>query len=288
MMEQVDLHTHSCCSDGAFTPQQLIEKAAQNHVVAMALCDHDNIDGVEPARQAGHQRGIDVISGVELSCVWKEFEDIHLLGYGFDPRHPRLIEELSEFQQFRRQRNALIVDKINERLQQRGLQPICYEKVAERAGGTIGRPHIAMELMAAGYAKTVEEAFVKYLSPCNIAKKFFPVDEAMALIHEAGGVAVLAHPPYISRDPDVMTTLLDDLTALGLQGVEVYNNGANCDEIEWYLTQIRLRGLFATGGSDFHGIEDGGAELGKIRAIGSIPYNCYTTLREVLSSHDDQ
>lgn len=283
MTEHIDLHTHSSCSDGAFSPQQLVEKAVQNHVVAMALCDHDNIDGVEPARQAGYQRGIDVISGVELSCVWKEFKDIHLLGYGFDPHHVRLNQALRDFQQFRRQRNALIVDKINERLQQRGLQPICYEKVSERADGTIGRPHIAMELIAAGHVQTVEEAFVKYLSPCNIAKKFFPVDEAMALIREAGGVAVLAHPPYVSRDPDVMASLLDDLSALGMQGVEVYNNGANCDEIEWYLTQVRLRGLFATGGSDFHGIEDGGAELGKIRAIGAIPYHCYTTLREALA-----
>nr|WP_320050157.1 PHP domain-containing protein [uncultured Desulfuromonas sp.] len=283
MTEHVDFHTHSTCSDGAFSPQELIEKAAQNRVVAMALCDHDNIDGVEPARKAGHLRGIDVISGVELSCVWKGFEDIHLLGYGFNPEHSGLQQELRDFQQFRRQRNALIVEKINDRLSQRGLQPICYEKVAERAGGTIGRPHIAMELMAAGYAQSVEDAFVKYLTPCNIAKKFFPVDQAMALIRDAGGVAVLAHPPYISRDYSVMAALLDELSAMGMQGVEVYNNGANCDEIEWYLTQVRLRGLFATGGSDFHGIEDGGAELGKIRAIGGIPYHCYTTLREVLA-----
>ena len=208
-----------------------------------------------------------------LNCpaCGKIFEDIHLLGYGFNPEHRGLQQELRDFQQFRRQRNALIVEKINDRLSQRGLQPICYEKVAERAGGTIGRPHIAMELMAAGYAQSVEEAFVKYLTPCNIAKKFFPVDQAMALIHEAGGVAVLAHPPYISRDYNVMAALLDELSTMGMRGVEVYNNGANCDEIEWYLTQVRLRGLFATGGSDFHGIEDGGAELGKIRAIGAIP-----------------
>jgi predicted metal-dependent phosphoesterase TrpH len=281
MTELIDLHTHSSCSDGAFSPEDLVEKAAASRIVALALCDHDNIDGVASARQTGHRLGIEVISGVELSCVWDSYQDIHLLGYGFDVEHPRLNSELREFQQFRRQRNALIVEKINRRLTRQQRQPISYAQVTERAGGTVGRPHIAMELMAAGHVQTVEEAFVKYLSPCNIAKKFFPVDQAIALIHEAGGVAVLAHPPYITRDPLAMAQLLDELVAMGLQGVEVYNNGANCDEIEWYLTQARLRGLIATGGSDFHGIEDGGAELGKIRAIGPIPYGCFSALNEL-------
>lgn len=284
----VDLHMHSCCSDGVFSPQQLVEKAAQQRVTALALCDHDNIDGIAEAHSAGLSLGVQVVSGVELSCVWGDYQDIHLLGYGFDREYPPLCESLREFQQFRQQRNALIVDKINGLLEKRGLQSLCYERVAERAGGTVGRPHIAMELLELGHVKTMEEAFAKYLVPCNIAKRFFPVDEAIALIQEAGGVAVLAHPPYITRDQQAMATLLDELVAVGLQGIEVYNNGASCDEIEWYLTQSRIRGLITTGGSDFHGIEDGGAELGKVRAIGAIPENCFDVLQQLLDDPPNQ
>ena len=131
-------------------------------------------------------------------------------------------------------------------------------------------------------SKTMEDAFSQFLVPCNIDKRFFPVDEAIELIHAAGGVAVLAHPPYITRNQGSMQQLLDELVTVGLQGVEVYNNGASCDEIEWYLTQARLRNLIATGGSDFHGIEDGGAELGNVRSIGAIPYSCFAALQKLL------
>ncbi|MDY0189959.1 MAG: PHP domain-containing protein [Desulfuromonas sp.] len=282
MRDLVDLHLHSTCSDGVNPPQDLVAKAASAGVMALALCDHDNIDGVPAARQAGHQRGVHVIAGVELSCVWGEYQDIHLLGYGFDSEYLPLCQALTSFQEFRAQRNALIVEKINILLEQQGKLPLDFASVAARAGGTVGRPHIAMELIAAGHAKTMEDAFSRYLVPCNIAKRFFPVDEAINLIKAAGGVSVLAHPPYITRDQTAMQQLLDELVAVGLQGVEVYNNGASCDEIEWYLSQARLRNLLVTGGSDFHGIEDGGAEFGKIRSIGAIPYSCFDDLQHYL------
>lgn len=274
MAQLIDLHIHSRCSDGVYSPQQLVEKAAQAGVVTLAVCDHDNIDGVEVAREVGQQCGVQVISGVELSCIWSEYKDIHLLGYGFDCHYAPLQQALQSFQQFRAERNKLIVDKINTLLVEKGLPPLVFERVEARADGTVGRPHIAMELMEAGHAKTMEDAFNQYLVPCNIPKRFFPVDEAIDLIHAAGGVAVLAHPPYVTRDCEKMEKLLKELVAVGLNGIEVYNNGANSSEIEWYLTQARLRQLLVTGGSDFHGIEEGGAELGKIRAIGSIPTDC--------------
>lgn len=279
MRNLVDLHLHSNCSDGVYPPQELVAKAASAGVVALALCDHDNIDGLPLARQAGHQRGVHVISGVELSCVWGAYKDVHLLGYGFDSEYLPLRQALTSFQEFRAQRNQLIVEKINVVLEQQGRAPLDFSQVAARAGGTVGRPHIAMELIAAGHVKSMEDAFNKYLVPCNIAKRFFPVDEAIALIKEAGGVSVLAHPPYITRDQQAIQQLLDELVEVGLQGIEVYNNGASCDEVEWYLTQARLRNLLVTGGSDFHGIEDGGAEFGKIRSIGAIPYSCFDDLQ---------
>lgn len=283
MRDLVDLHLHSNCSDGVYPPQDLVAKAASAGVMALALCDHDNIDGLPLARQSGHQRGVHVIAGVELSCVWGEYQDVHLLGYGFDSEYLPLRQALSSFQEFRAQRNYFIVEKINAVLEAQGKQPLDFAQVSARAGGTVGRPHIAMELIAAGHVKTMEDAFNKFLVPCNIAKRFFPVDEAITLIKDAGGVSVLAHPPYITRDQQAMQQLLDELVAVGLQGIEVYNNGASCDEVEWYLTQARLRNLLVTGGSDFHGIEDGGAEFGKVRSIGAIPYSCFDDLQRVLA-----
>lgn len=282
MMGLIDLHMHSRCSDGVYSPQELVDKAANAGVVALALCDHDNVDGVNVARDAGNIRGVQVISGVELSCVWADYQDIHLLGYGFDSDYPPLRLALVGFQEFRAQRNKLIVDKINVLLTNNGAATLNFERVKSHADGAVGRPHIAMELIAGGHVKTMEEAFNKYLVPCNIPKRFFPVDEAIRLINAAGGVAVLAHPPYVTRNQTAMKQLLDELVEVGLQGVEVYNNGANCAEIEWYLTQARLRNLIVTGGSDFHGIEDGGAEFGKVRAIGAIPYGCFEGLQQLL------
>lgn len=278
MTQLIDLHVHSRCSDGVFAPQELVEKALQAGVTALAVCDHDNIDGVLPALKAGQRCGVQVISGVELSCVWGEYQDVHLLGYGFDCTYQPLQQALQSFQQFRAQRNRLIVDKINSVLETKGLAPLIFARVEARGDGTVGRPHIAMELMEAGYVKTMEDAFNHYLVPCNIPKRFFPVDEAIDLIHAAGGIAVLAHPPYVTRDTEKMIKLLNELVAVGLNGIEVYNNGASTSEVEWYLTQARLLQLLVTGGSDFHGIEAGGAELGKVRSIGPIPRACFDAL----------
>ena len=280
----VDLHIHSRCSDGFYTPEQLVAKAASAGVLALSVCDHDNIDGVRSARHVGNERGVHVLSGVELSCVWGDFHDVHLLGYGFDIDNEPLCKALEGFQQFRQQRNRRIVDKINTVLSGSGRELLDFDRVRARADGAVGRPHIALELIRLHHVSTVEEAFNRYLIPCNIPKRFFPIDEAIAMINDAGGVAVLAHPPYITRDQPSMQRLLDELLEVGLQGIEVYNNGASCAEIEWYLTQARLRRLLVTGGSDFHGIEDGGAELGKVRAIGAIPYGCFENLQQLLSN----
>lgn len=285
MHPRVDLHVHSSCSDGVHPPPLLAARAAAAGVRALALCDHDNIDGVVAAQDASRDLGIHLVSGVELSCVWRNYQDIHLLGYGFDPADAVLGQALRDFQQFRAQRNGRIVEKVNAVLRQRALPPLDFAAVSARAAGSIGRPHIAMELMAQGLVGSMEEAFQQYLVSCNEPKRFFPVDEAIGLIRAAGGVAVLAHPPYITRDPQAMQQLLDELCACGLQGIEAYNNGVNCDELEWYLAQARRRDLLVTGGSDFHGIEDGGAEFGRIRAIGDIPYSCYERLQLFLQTH---
>ena len=286
MSYRVDLHVHSSCSDGKYSPAQVVSQASASGVDVLGLCDHDSIDGVIAAQEAGKDEGVTTIAGVEFSCVWegpkRTYTDIHMLGYGFSPDDVVLQEALREFQAFRAARNERIVANVNSMLKRQGRDELDFAAVQQRSGGSIGRPHIALELIAKGYVKDVEEAFKRYLVPCNVNKRFFPVQEAIEMLHAAGGVAVLAHPPYITPVRAEMKALLDSLTDLGLQGVEVYNNGATRADIDWYLAQTRYRGLIPTGGSDFHGLEDGGAEFGRVRACGDIPRSCYTQLQALL------
>lgn len=283
MSKLVDLHLHSTCSDGLFAPRDVVRLAAEAGLAAIALCDHDNVDGIDAALAAGEEYGVEVIPGVELSTVWGEFADLHLLGYGFDHHHPQLVSSLAEFRAFREGRNEQIVIRINEKLAGEGLEPLAFQRVLARAGGTIGRPHIAQELIALGYVKNTEEAFARYLIPCNVEKRFFPIHEAIDLVHHTGGVAVLAHPPFVTTDRKVLGELLDTFAAFGLDGVEAWYSGASRYETEWYITLARRRGLLVTGGSDFHGSEGGAVRIGSGRGQLRIPYACVEELHLALA-----
>ena len=274
MERLVDLHLHSTCSDGVHRPARLVEMAAAVGLAAIAIADHDNIDGIDEAMAAGRLCGVEVLPAVELSVLWQGYQDIHLLGYCFDHHQPALCAALREFRDFRESRNERIVERINERLAQEGRLPIDFAEVQQKAEGTLGRPHIAAVLLDKGYARDNEDAFQRYLVPCNVPKRFFPIDQAIELIHGAGGVTVLAHPPYITPDRKELLRLLDTLLALGLDGIEAYSNRAINDDIDWYITQARRRGLIVTGGSDFHGLEGGEIVPGGGRGNLRIPYRC--------------
>lgn len=278
----VDLHLHSTCSDGVFPPDEVVRMAARAGLAAVALADHDNIDGIDAALVAGAEVDVEVISGVELSVVWEAIQDIHLLGYGFDHRDADLRAALQSFREFRESRNERIVERVNEKLLSEGRAPIDIAAVKAKAGGTLGRPHIAMALLDDGHVATKDEAFVRYLVPCNVEKCYFPIAEAIDLIHRAGGVTVLAHPPFIPVDRKGLLALLDTFAALGLDGVEAYNTGASNDDIDWMITQTRRRGLIVTGGSDFHGIEGGEIVIGGGRGNLKIPYACVEEIRAVI------
>lgn len=273
MAGYIDLHLHSTCSDGALTPAEVVRHAVAAGLKAIALADHDNIDGIAATRTTGVDLGLEVLSGVELSVVWRHWQDIHLLGYAFNPQHPALVAALQEFQLFRECRNQQIVERVNDRLKTENQPLLEFSRVLGLAGGTIGRPHIAMALHEAGIVKSTEEAFKRYLVSCNVPKRYFPVSEAIDLIHAAGGVAVLAHPPFITRERSEFRALLDELAGLGLDGVEVYNSATGRNESDWYLTEARCRELIVTGGSDFHGLPGETGEIGY--ACGQrIPYTC--------------
>lgn len=281
MERYVDLHLHSTCSDGVYPPEEVVRFAVEAGLSAMALADHDSISGVEAACRAGEKHGIEVLTGVELSVVWNQWQDIHLLGYGFDPRHEGLCEALEDFRSYRETRNEKIVDNINRRLEQEMKEPIEFARVAELADGALGRPHIARALMEKGYVRDMEEAFRCYLRTCNVQKWAFPAKQAIDLIHAAGGLAVLAHPPFITPRRSRLERLIRAFTEMGMDGIEVYNGGAGDDVLPWYLATARSNGLIVTGGSDYHGIEGNSEQLGYARNQ-RIPYSCVEEIRNCL------
>ncbi|MGK2907847.1 MAG: PHP domain-containing protein [Desulfuromonadales bacterium] len=282
MNKYVDLHLHSIFSDGSLTPTELVAEAAASGLRAIALADHDNVDGIPEALIAGEKYGVEIVPAVELSVLWQDQNDLHLLGYAFDYKDSALHRVLGEFRDFRAGRSERILANINRRLLSEGRQPLDFDDVRQRAGGTLGRPHIGQALVAAGYSQDMEEAFTRYLVPCNEPKRFFPIEDAISLIHSAGGCTVLAHPPFINVSDDRLSELLDAFIALGLDGLEAYSSGAGNDGIDRYITVARRKELIITGGSDFHQPTKGGVVMGSGRGNLRIPYRCVEEIRATI------
>lgn len=260
----IDLHIHSSCSDGAYSAPELVEQACSLGLTAIAIADHDSVAGVAAGIAAAVQRGIELLPAVELSVQYGTWNDVHLLGYGIDHSDREFCEKLNGFRECRETRNGEILVQVNSALSFEGRGPIEPEEVQCYAIDVIGRPHIARALLERGYVKTVEEAFRRYLVPCNVPKKYWPIDEAMAEIRRMGGISVLAHPTAVSSDREQLRRIITDLAATGLDGVEVFNNLAQDYEMEFLRRRTLEAGLLVTGGSDYHGIEEG-LEMGRGR-----------------------
>lgn len=282
MHDLVDLHLHSTFSDGILTPTELVSEAASLGLRAIALADHDNVDGIPEALAAGRKYGVEIVAAVELSVLWEDLHDIHLLGYAFDHTDAPLQKALSEFRDFRAGHSERIIANINVRLASEGRQLLDFDDVSQRAGGTLGRPHIGQALLAAGYVNDMEEAFVRYLVPCNEPKRFFPLREAINLIHAAGGCTVLAHPVFIDVSDERLEGLLDIFITEGLDGIEAYSSGAGNDGIDRYITMARRKNLIVTGGSDFHQPVKGGVLMGVGRGNLKIPYLCVEEIKAAI------
>ncbi|HJV65262.1 MAG TPA: PHP domain-containing protein [Geomonas sp.] len=280
MKKLVDLHLHSTFSDGVRSPAELVDMACGLGLKAIALADHDTVDGIDEAISAGAKCGLEVLPALEFSVAFQSYRDVHLLGYLLDYHDDGLRETLAEFRERRERRGEAIVERINEKLRFEGRDPISSAEAAALAGGALGRPHIAQVLMAKGYAQDMQDAFNHYLVPCDVPKRYFPMDEALATVRRLGGVAVLAHPVTITSDRDQLTGIIDTLCGMGLDGIEVYNNV--CGEIEsaFLKNLAEKKGLVWTGGSDYHGIEEG-ISMGSGRGSMAVPYSCVESLKRV-------
>lgn len=270
MADIIDLHIHSDCSDGIYPPRQTVVLAAAAGVSAMALADHDTLNGIDKAMEEGALRGVTVIPAVELSVAYRDLDDIHLLGFHLDHHDPQLKEKLAYYRDERARRCVRMIERINRRLSARGRNPLLLDEVEVPEGGAVGRPHIARALMARGYARTMQDAFEQYLIPCNVPKQRFPLAEAIEEIHRTSGVAVLAHPHSITTDQRELAVLVAEMVSLGLDGLEVYNNLCDTDDIAFLTSLTQRHDLVITGGSDFHGGNDG-IEIGKVRGSYTVP-----------------
>lgn len=267
-----DLHTHSHYSDGTYTPAEVVALAVQLQLEAVALTDHDTIAGLAEADSEARRTGITFIPGIELSTDHSGAER-HLLGYWVDPGSRPLAELLGEMVEDRRRR----IGRIRERLLACGVDLPVQAVLAVAHHGVLGRLHVAEALCQRGVTSTVQEAFDRFLrdnGPAYVPKHTLTVEETIALIHRAGGVAVLAHPGETPAAEEIAL-----FARAGLDGLEAFYPGYAPSLSEYYAGLAQDLGLVATGGSDFHGER-------KLQWLGciTVPLEAVARLRERVSA----
>jgi len=259
---RADLHIHTTASDGSLSPEALVRRAAAIGLDIIAITDHDTIEGIASAIEAAKEfPQLIVIPGVEISAEPQEGE-AHILGYFLDYTNKNLIDTLNELRTARIERCKKMVYKLNEL----GMK-IEWDRVEYLGGlgqGSVGRPHIAQALVEAGYVSSLREAFQKYIGrdcPAYVPRKKVTSIEAIHMICNAGGMAVLAHPADIKDLGAILVPLIE----AGLKGLEVYYGGYSEKTISNLVKLAREYGLVISGGSDYHGLDDSvGKDLGSI------------------------
>ncbi len=257
---KADLHLHTTASDGRLSPEELVRRASGLGIEVISLTDHDSVEGVPAAlAEAANHSGLTVIPGVEISTDVQSGE-VHMLGYFVDCLDPHLKQSLGELRNSRYERGRKMVAK----LANLGVQ-IDFDRVLELAdGGAVGRPHVAQAMLERGYISSFKEAFIRYIGrngPAYVQRKKLTPVEAMMLVLKAKGLPVLAHPAEV---PGVEPLVLN-LKKAGMVGLEVYYNGYAPNVVAWLEGLARQHDLIATGGSDYHGIDNGvGSPIGSI------------------------
>lgn len=278
-MSGIDLHIHTLHSDGELSPRQVLAKARELALDAVAITDHDCTDGVEEALREGVEQGVEVVPGVELSVRHGPFEHVHLLGYFVEAGDNALERHLTALRDSRLGRGKRLVERVNRKLMEEGREPIDFAEVEALAEKVVGRPHVAKVMLRHGLASSMMQAFQDYLVPLNIRKHKLGFGEAVQAVHEAGGVTVLAHPNLITRDRQDEVRLLDEAVRLGLEGLEVYYNNMSAEDTEHYRVLALERNLLITGGSDFHGYNSYG-NMGRVHGGRLVPSELLETLKQ--------
>jgi 3',5'-nucleoside bisphosphate phosphatase len=282
----IDLHTHTTASDGRLTPPQLIALAAEVGLCAVAVTDHDTVDGIAPARRCARDIGMPFVPGIEISAEYTATGTMHILGYFIDETTHSFADALAFLKLARRKRNPQIIERLNHY----GVD-ITMEDVRREAGSDqIGRPHFARAIVRKGYASSIPEAFDRFVKkggPCYVNKERFSPERAIELIRKAGGIPVLAHPKTLNIDFSVeLPRLLARLREAGLMGIEAYYYSHSPSEEEYFLRLSRKSAMLATGGSDFHGDNKPKVALGRGSGKLLVPRRAYELLIEAKDKID--
>lgn len=249
----IDLHIHSHFSDGTASPAALIDLAVKSGVRGLSLTDHDTVEGVGEFLAYGRQFDLEVFSGLEISALHREFS-LHILGYGFDHHNYELRRWLERLQEGRNKRNREIIDK----LKIMG-HDINFEELAQISpNGQTGRPHIAKLLKKRGIVQTTEDAFSQFIrkgGPAFAERFAYSATESIDMIHQAGGIAVLAHPVFLEQQTNALSLVIAELVERGLDGIEIFYP-THSPTLQKKLRTLALKyHLVVTGGSDYHGKE---------------------------------
>lgn len=248
----IDLHTHTTCSDGSLTPTELVTLAAETGLAAVAITDHDTVEGVDEALAAGERFGVEVVPGVEIPLEHDRFT-LDMLGYFFDgPPSPEFCEQLVRLRRERDERNTRIL----ARLAELGL-PVSADDLLEVTGGeAVGRPHIGEAMRRRGYVDSITAAFDLYLqrgAPAFVERRRLGLAEAVRLIRSSAGLAVIAHPGIIRTDHAGLERLVRSAVHHGVVGIECCYPRHDAGTVSRCLALARQYDLAPTGGSDYHG-----------------------------------
>lgn len=285
----IDLHIHSSASDGTLTPAQILDLAQAQHIDAIAITDHDTIDGSREALQIGIPASLHFLTGVELSAAPPPFlrrsGSFHILGYGLRLDDDELNQTLLVLQHARENRNPAII----ERLCRLGFG-MTLDEVAEMVGESqIGRPHIARVMLQKGYVHSIDEAFDRYLGtgkPAYVDKYRISCQRALDLIHGAGGIPILAHPYLLSlKDAAEVEKIIVSLKKIGLEGIEALYPEHPPHATAFYKELADRHHLLITGGTDFHGRLKPDIQLGIGTGDFRVPFALYERLVDRLARH---
>ena len=272
----IDLHTHSSMSDGSLTPTQLVEAAQAEGLAALAITDHDTVDGLDEGLAAAGKSNMEMVAGIEISVDARSHDgspaSLHILGYFIDHHNQQLASALGELVENRDQRNRKMIERLNKLGMVISLEEV--EKY-KKSPGTLGRPHFAQALIAKGYAKDNNDVFKRFLrrgAPAYVEKRRLNPEEGVNLIINAGGLAALAHPGHFLPHPQYFNNLLVTLKSYGLKGLECYYSEYSDAQMQALLSLAHRHHLAPCGGSDFHGEMKANVHLGSGRGWLKVPY----------------
>lgn len=248
---EVDLHIHTTASDGTFSPKEIIEMAVNKNMKAIAITDHDNIDGLNEANYYAKLNNLEFVNGIEFSCS-SENNEVHILGYFLNLEDKIFLERMQTLLKSRDERNQKIIEKLNKN----GIIIDISDVKKETVGNLLGRVHFANALIKKGYCKNIDEAFEKFLGKNGLAyepRLNCPPKIVVEYLKDNAAFSSLAHPKFISKDDNFVLNLISKLKKIGLNGLEVNYTNFTADEKKKYKSWAKKFNLIITGGSDFHG-----------------------------------